>query len=251
MMDLDEIERKMMREVAGLDKVPDGAYNFRVNGKAVSRQNSANINIVPKTGKSGIDIYIAPNTRDEAVHIPVVISASGLKEAVYNDFHIGENCEVTIVAGCGIYNCGAEDSIHDGIHTFYVGKNSRIRYIEKHYGAGPGAGKILNPVTKLFMEQGSYAELQIEQLRGVDSTRRTTEAELAKDAKIQIQERLLTHGRQTAESNISVDLNGKNSTADIVSRAVARDLSRQQFTLHIVGNTVCRGPIRRANLRTG
>ena len=127
MMDLDEIERKMMREVAGLDKVPDGAYNFRVNGKAVSRQNSANINIVPKTGKSGIDIYIAPNTRDEAVHIPVVISASGLKEAVYNDFHIGENCEVTIVAGCGIYNCGTEDSIHDGIHTFYVGKNSRIR----------------------------------------------------------------------------------------------------------------------------
>ena len=241
MMDLDEIERKMMREVAGLDKVPDGAYNFRVNGRAVSRQNSANINIVPKTGKSGIDVYIAPNTRDEAVHIPVVISASGLKEAVYNDFHIGENCEVTIVAGCGIYNCGTEDSIHDGIHTFYVGKNSRIRYIEKHYGAGPGAGKILNPVTKLFMEQGSYAELQIEQLRDVDSTRRTTEAELSKDAKIQIQERLLTHGRQTAESNISVDLNGKNSTADIVSRAVARDLSRQQFTLHIVGNTVCRG----------
>ena len=241
MMDLDEIERNLMREVSGLTETPAGAYNFRVNGKAFARESSANIDIQPKTDKSGIDIYISPNTKNEAVHIPVVISASGLKEAVYNDFHIGPNCEVTIVAGCGIYNCGTDDSIHDGIHTFYVGKNSKVRYIEKHYGAGPGAGKILNPVTRIFQEQGSYVEVQMEQLRGVDSTRRETFAELARDAKISIQERLLTHGRQSADSKISVELKGKNSTADIVSRAVARDYSTQTFHSQIAGETLCRG----------
>lgn len=241
MMDLDEIERNLMREVSGLAETPAGAYNFRVNGKALDRKSSANIDIQPKKDKSGIDIFIAPNTKNEAVHIPVIISASGLKEAVYNDFHIGPNCEVTIVAGCGIYNCGTDDSIHDGIHTFYVGKNSKVRYIEKHYGAGPGAGKILNPVTRIFQEQGSYVEVQMEQLRGVDSTKRETSAELARDAKISIQERLLTHGRQSAESTISVELNGKNSTADIVSRAVARDYSTQLFHSQITGATLCRG----------
>ena len=241
MMDLDEIERNLMREVSGLTETPAGAYNFRVNGKAFARESSANIDIQPKTDKSGIDIYISPNTKNEAVHIPVVISASGLKEAVNNDFHIGPNCEVTIVAGCGIYNCGTDDSIHDGIHTFYVGKNSKVRYIEKHYGAGPGAGKILNPVTRIFQEQGSYVEVQMEQLRGVDSTRRETLAELARDAKISIQERLLTHGRQSADSKISVELKGKNSTADIVSRAVARDYSTQTFHSQITGETLCCG----------
>ena len=241
MMDLDEIEKDLLREVAGLSETPAGAYNFRVNGKSVGRQSSANIDIRLKTNKSGIDVYIKANTQNEVVHIPVVISASGLKEAVYNDFHIGANCAVTIVAGCGIYNCGSDDSIHDGIHTFYVGKNSQVRYIEKHYGAGPGAGKILNPVTKLFLEKGSYVEVQMEQLRGVDSTKRETLAELAEGAKISIQERLLTHGRQVAESTIAVNLSGKNSTADIVSRAVARDYSRQLFSSKITGATTCRG----------
>ena len=241
MMDLDEIERSLMREVADLNETPEGAYNFRVNGKSISRRSSANINIESKTDKSGINIFIKPNTKNEVVHIPVVISMSGHKEAVYNDFHIGDNCEVTIVAGCGIYNCGTDDSIHDGIHTFYVGKNSKVRYIEKHYGAGPGAGKILNPVTRIFQEQGSYVEVIMEQLRGVDSTKRETLAELDKDAKISIQERLLTHGKQTAESTITVNLNGKNSTADIVSRAVAQDISRQIFHSNITGKSVCRG----------
>jgi len=241
MMDLDEIERSLMHEVANLDETPEGAYNFRVNGKSISRRSSENINIESKTDKSGIDIYIKPNTKNEAVHIPVVISVTGHREAVYNDFHIGANCEVTIVAGCGIYNCGTDDSIHNGIHTFYVGKNSKVRYIEKHYGAGPGAGKILNPVTKIYAEQGSYVEVIMEQLRGVDSTKRDTYAELDKDAKISIQERLLTHGKQTAESTITVNLNGKNSTADIVSRAVAQDISRQIFHSNIIGKTACRG----------
>lgn len=241
MMDLDEIEHKLLKDVAGITSVPEGAYNFRVNGESISRQSSEHINIVPKSNKSGIDIYISPDTKDEVVHIPVIISKSGLKEAVYNDFHIGNNCEVTIVAGCGIYNCGTDDSIHDGIHTFYIGRGSKVKYIEKHYGAGPGAGKILNPVTNLYLEPGSYAELEMEQIRGVDSTKRLTHAELKDGSKILIQERLLTHGRQTANSIIEVTMLEKNTSADIVSRSVARDYSRQSFTSHIIGEALCRG----------
>lgn len=241
MMNLDEIEQKLLKDVASITSVPEGAYNFRVNGESISRQSSEHINIVPKNNKSGIDIYISPDTKDEVVHIPVIISKSGLKEAVYNDFHIGDNCEVTIVAGCGIYNCGTDDSIHDGIHTFYIGRGSKVKYIEKHYGAGPGAGKILNPVTNLYLEPGSYAELEMEQIRGVDSTKRLTHAELKDGSKILIQERLLTHGRQTANSIIEVTMLKKNTSADIVSRSVARDYSRQSFTSHIIGEALCRG----------
>ena len=241
MLSLDEIEQKMLKEVAGIESVPAGAYNFRVNGQSVGRRSSKNIEVIPKNDKSGLEIRIRPNTKNEAVHIPVIISASGLTEAVYNDFYIGENSDVAIVAGCGIYNCGADDSIHDGIHTFYVGKNARVRYIEKHYGAGPGAGKILNPVTKLYLEPGSYVELEMEQLRGVDSTCRQTYAELKEKSKILINERLLTHGRQSAQSEIEVRMLEKNSSVDIVSRAVARDQSHQNFCSHIIGAAACRG----------
>ena len=241
MMNLDEIEQELLKDVTNITSVPEGAYNFRVNGKSIGRQSSEHINIVPKSNKSGIDIYISPDTKDEVVHIPVIISKSGLKEAVYNDFHIGNNCEVTIVAGCGIYNCGADDSIHDGIHTFYVGKGSKVKYIEKHYGAGPGAGNILNPFTNLYLEPGSYAELEMEQIRGVDSTKRITHAELKDGSKISILERLLTHGRQTANSIIEVAMLEKNTSADIISRSVARDFSRQSFTSHIIGEALCRG----------
>ncbi len=241
MLSLDEIEQKILKNVADLDGVPAGAYNFRINGRSAGRQNSKNIEISTKKNKSGLDIQIRPNTKDEAVHIPVIISESGLIEAVYNDFYIGENCDVTIVAGCGIYNCGADDSIHDGIHTFYVGKNARVRYIEKHYGAGPGAGKLLNPVTKLYLDAGAYVELEMEQLRGVDSTQRQTYAELKEKARILINERLLTQGRQTAVSEIKVKLLERASGVDIVSRAVARDQSRQNFHSHIIGAAACRG----------
>ena len=241
MKDLDEIERDLIAKVTDLSSTPEGAYNFRVNGKAIGRQSSKNINIEPKTDKSGINVYIASKTHDEVVHIPVIISKSGLKEAVYNDFYIGENSEVTIVAGCGIYNCGTDDSIHDGIHTFHVGKNSKVRYIEKHYGAGPGAGKILNPVTKLYLAKNSYVEMQLEQLRGVDSTKRTTYAELEQNSKIDIQERLFTHGRQSAESTIEVIMAEPNASANIVSRSVARDYSTQSFSSKIVGAAPCRG----------
>lgn len=241
MMDLDEIERDLLKEVADISGVPKGAYNFRVNGKSVGRNTTVNIDIKSKAQKSGIDVFVKAGTKKDVVHIPVILSKSGHKETVYNDFYIGDNSEVTIVAGCGIYNCGVNNSIHDGVHVFHVGKNCKVKYIEKHYGTGPSAGKILNPTTELYLDESSYVELELEQIAGVDSTKRLTKADLKNDAKIEIVEKLLTHGRQTAKSNIEVILEGENSTADIISRSVARDISKQDFKLHIVGKTTCRG----------
>lgn len=239
MKTLDEIEKQLFQTVANVSEPPKGAYNFRLNGKSIGRQSSKNIDVQPQ--ENGLIIKIAPKTNDEVVHIPVVISMSGHKETVVNDFYIGDDADVTIVAGCGIYNCGTDDSIHDGIHTFHIGKNAKVRYIEKHYGAGPGAGKILNPVSKFYLEEGAYAEAELEQIRGVDSTNRITAAELKDNAKILIREKMLTQGRQHAKSHIETILSGKNTTADIVSRSVATDESRQEFTLHIEGDNLCRG----------
>ena len=239
MKTLDQIEKELMSTVAEISAPPAGAYNFRVNGKSIGRQSSKNINVKPQ--ENGLIITVKANTQDEVVHIPVVISKTGHKETVINDFFIGDNADVTIVAGCGIYNCGASDAIHDGIHTFHIGKNAKVRYIEKHYGAGPGAGKILNPTSKFYLEKGAYAEVELEQIRGVDSTNRITEAELKDDATILIREKMLTQGKQYAKSHIETILEGKNSVADIVSRSVATDESRQEFTLHIEGDNLCRG----------
>lgn len=243
-MNLNEFEQEIFCAVTGSEdfEIPTGAYNFRVNGKSISRQSTDHINIVPKKNGTGLDIYIKPNTKGEQVHIPVAISATGLKETVYNDFHIGDNSEVTIIAGCGIYNCGPQNSVHDGIHRFDVGKNSKIKYIEKHYGFGRGqGGKILNPITELHLAENSEALLDLEQIKGVDSTIRKTTADLADNAKLEIKERLFTHGRQTAQSEYEIDLKGKESTADLNSRSIARDLSKQTFTATIVGNNKCRG----------
>lgn len=241
-MQLSDEEKQIFCTVSDIFEIPAGAYNFRVNGKSIGRQSTANIDIKTKTKKSGLDIFIQPGTKHETVHIPVAISATGLREAVYNDFHIGEGAEVTIIAGCGIYNCGGQDSVHDGIHRFYVAKNAKIKYIEKHYGFGPGrGGKILNPTTEVHLAEGSSAELELEQIKGVDSTIRTTTADLQKNAKLIVKERLMTHGRQTAESIYEIKLDGKNSTADLASRSIARDFSHQTFKATIVGNNVCRG----------
>ncbi len=239
MKTLEQIEKELFQTVAGVHEPPKGAYNFRVNGQSIGRQSSKYIDVQPQKG--GLIITVAPNTPDEVVHIPVVISKTGHKETVINDFFIGDNADVTIVAGCGIYNCGPENSIHDGIHTFHVGKNAKVRYIEKHYGAGPGAGKILNPVSKFYLEKNAYVEAELEQSRGVDSTNRVTTAELKDDAKILIREKMLTQGKQHAKSHIETLLQGKNTSADIVSRSVATDESRQEFTLHIEGDNACHG----------
>lgn len=239
---MDEIQKRILAEVADLHKVPEGAYNIRANGKMESRNTTANIDIVSKEDGSGIDIRIKPETVGESVHIPVVLSQSGLKEMVYNDFYIGEDSDVVIVAGCGIDNCGAQDSEHDGIHRFYVGKNAKIKYVEKHYGSGDGAGKrILNPVTEVYMEEGSTMEMEMVQIKGVDSTDRQTKAELAAGASLIVRERLMTHGEQSAISGYQVSLNGEGASADVVSRAVARDTSYQKFDACIIGNALCSG----------
>ena len=231
-----------MAEGADITDVPAGAYNFRVNSELAGRSTTDNINIVTKEGMPGIDIFIKPNTKNESVHIPVVVSKSGIKETVYNDFFIGDNCDVVIVAGCGIDNCGTHDSQHDGIHRFYVGKNSKVKYVEKHYGSGNGEGKrILNPVTEVYMEENSVMEMEMEQIKGVDSTERNTIAELKANAKLIVKERLMTHGSQTAVSGYKVSLNGEGSNADVVSRSVARDNSSQTFNACIAGNAPCSG----------
>ena len=238
----DSIQERILEEVADLHGVPAGAYNIRANGQTAGRNTTANIDIVTKTDKPGIDIRIKPGTRNESVHIPVVVSASGLKEMVYNDFFIGEDADVVIVAGCGIHNCGDQDSEHDGIHRFFVGKNAKVKYVEKHYGEGDGNGKrILNPGTEVYMEENSYMEMEMVQIEGVDSTNRTNSAELAAGAKLIVRERLLTHGSQNAESTYIVNLNGEDSSADVVSRSVAKDTSRQTFNSKIVGNAKCSG----------
>lgn len=242
MMNFDEIQKRLLMEVADLHKVPEGAYNIRSDSKSVARASTANIEITSKEDVSGMDIRIKPGTKNESVHIPVVLMKSGLKEVVYNDFYIGENADVTIVAGCGIDNCGIQDSEHDGIHRFYVGKNAKVRYVEKHYGSGSGSGKrILNPGTEVYMEENSSMEMEMVQIKGVDDTERTTTAELAQGAKLVVRERLMTHGNQRAISVYEVDLNGAGSSADVVSRSVAKDTSYQKFDAKIVGNAACNG----------
>ncbi len=238
----DQIQKQMLAEVADLHDVPSGAYNIRANGASAARNTTANIDIISKEDGSGIDIRIKAGTKDESVHIPVVISESGLKEQVYNDFYIGEDSDVVIVAGCGIHNGGEQDSQHDGIHRFYIGRNARVRYVEKHYGDGDGNGKrILNPVTEVYMEEDSFAEMEMVQIKGVDSTNRTTKAELAAGAKFLVRERLLTHGEQYAVSDYVVKLNGDDSSTDVVSRSVAQDNSYQKFYSQIIGNAKCSG----------
>ena len=240
---LDKIQMQMLTEVADLHGVPEGAYNIRVNGEKAGRNTTANIDIATKTdGKSGIDIRIKPGTKNESVHIPVVLRESGIKETVYNDFYSGEDSDVVIVAGCGIHNCGNQDSQHDGVHRFFVGKNARIRYVEKHYGEGDGSGKrILNPVTEVYQEAGSYVDMEMVQIKGVDNTHRITRAELAEGATMIVHERLMTHGEQVATSVYEVALNGEGSSTDVISRSVAKDTSEQVFEAAIVGNSVCSG----------
>ncbi|MCQ2558170.1 MAG: SufD family Fe-S cluster assembly protein [Oscillospiraceae bacterium] len=239
---MDAIQKRLLMEVADLHGTPEGAYNIRANGEMAARSTTANIDIVSKADVSGIDIIIKPGTKNESIHIPVVMSKSGLKEMVYNDFYIGEDSDVIIVAGCGIDNCGGQDSEHDGLHRFFVGKNAKVKYVEKHYGSGDGTGKrILNPGTEVHMEEGSYMEMEMVQIKGVDSTERKTVADLAADAKLIVRERLMTHGDQTAVSEYQVNLNGKGARADVVSRSVAKDSSYQRFDSRITGNAPCSG----------
>lgn len=239
---MDSIQMNLLEQVAGLHEIPSGAYNIRANGKSIERNTTANIDIVTKEDVSGIDIIIKPGTRKESIHIPVLLSQSGLEEMVYNDFYISEDCDVTIIAGCGIHNGGDAASRHDGIHTFHIGKNAKVRYVEKHYGSGDGNGKrIMNPQTIVYIDENGYMEMDTAQIKGVDSTDRYTKAELKAGAKLVVGEKLMTHGIQDAKSLFEVDLNGTGAGANIVSRSVAKDDSTQLFVSKVNGNAPCSG----------
>ena len=241
---MNQVDIQLLREIADLERTPQGAYNIRKNGQLEGRSSSANITIESKTDKPGIDIHIAPGTRHESVHIPVIVTQTGLKDLVYNDFYIGEDCDVDIVAGCGIHNSGCETAEHDGIHTFYVGKNARVRYVEKHYGEGDGTGKrILNPQTVVYLEEGAFIQLGTTQFKGVDSTKRETKIVVGPRAEAVVNEKLLTHGSQTAESDMEIILDGEDASGRVISRSVAQDSSQQVFYPRMTGNAKCFGHV--------
>ncbi len=239
---LDPIQKQLLMAVSDLHEMPEGAYSLRINGKLEGKNSSEHIQIVQKKDLPGIDIYIQPGTKNESLHIPVILSEAGIKELVYNDFHIGADCDVTIVAGCGIHNAGDGDSEHSGIHRFIVGKGARVKYVEKHYGSGDGrGGRIMNPTTVVEMAEDAYMEMETAQIKGVDSTNRKTEAKLGDRATLIIHEKLMTHGDQFAETHFDVDLAGVDCGTHVVSRSVAKDDSRQAFYSMIRGNNRCSG----------
>ncbi len=241
-MELDKIQMNLLEQVADLHEIPSGAYNIRSNSGLAGRNTTENIDIVTKEDKQGIDIYIKPGTKNESVHIPVIISQTGLEELVYNDFHIGEGADVTIIAGCGIHNSGDKLSKHDGVHTFYIEKDAKVRYVEKHYGAGDGNGEnVMNPETVIYMDENSYMEFESTQIKGIDSTDRLTKAVLKEGAKVVVKEKLMTHGKQYAKTTFEVDMNGDDSSASISSRSVAKGESKQLFVSKVNGNAKCSG----------
>lgn len=239
---MDKIDQNLLKQIADLESIPDGAFNLRKDGGLAQRHTTANIDIVSKTDKSGIDIIIKPNTKNERVDIPVIITKTGINDLVYNDFYVGENADVLIVAGCGIHNCGNGDSEHDGIHTFHLAKNAKVRYVEKHYGEGDGNGRnILNPTTVVYLDENSELTMDTAQIKGVDSTIRNTSGELKAGAKLIVKEKVMTHGNQYAETNFNVELNGENSATHVVSRSIAKDNSKQKFVSCVNGNNKCSG----------
>lgn len=242
MMELGGIEKNLLKEVAGLEDIPTGAYNVRENGKLAGRKTTAHIDIVTKTDKPGIDIYIKSETKGERVDIPVILTETGLNDLVYNDFYVADGADVTIVAGCGIHNGGKDKSEHDGIHSFHIGKNARVLYIEKHYGEGEGTGeRILNPTTLVEIDEGGSMTMETAQIKGVDSAIRKTEAVLKDNATLVIHEKIMTHGKQYAETDFHVALNGKNSGAHVISRSIAKDDSHQKYISCVDGNNKCSG----------
>ena len=239
-IDIQDMDNSLLNKISDLGKLRDGAYNIRKNGKGIERKVTENINIAVKEDKSEIDIFVKENTKFEYVYIPVILTESGLSDVVYNDFYIGENANVTIVAGCGIHNCDSKDSKHNGIHRFYLEKDAKVKYIEKHYGEGDGSGKrILNPVTEIYLKENSYLEMDTIQIKGVDSTERVTKGELEDNSNLIISEKIMTHGDQFAKTIFDVKLNGKKSSTHVVSRSVATENSKQEFISNIYGNAEC------------
>ena len=239
---MDDLEKRILKEVAELDSLPVGAFNIRNNGASEARNSTANIDIESREDGQGINIYIKDGTKNESCHIPVIISKSGHKETVFNEFFIGEDCDVTIVAGCGISNCGGHDSQHDGVHSFHVGKNSRVKYIEKHYGEGTGTGKrFMNPTTEVELMEGSTMDMDTSQIAGINDTHRVTKATVGPGATLLLHDKILTNLDQTASAEMIISLDGEDSKCDIVSRGVAKDESKQDVVIDISGNNKCSG----------
>lgn len=244
MANIDQVTESILEKIDSQGFSQEGAYNLRYNGYSLCHGNTEHITIRRKEDREGIDVYISGGTKGEQVHIPVVVAASGMTDQVYNDFYVEEGAQVTIIAGCGIHNSGCDDSRHDGIHTFHVGKNANVRYEEKHYGEGEGTGaRILNPVTKILMEESSVFTLDTAQIKGVDSTKRETEVAMGADTKLFVVEKLMTHDSQRAVSNMDIYLNGRGSSAQITSRSVARGESGQTFHPKAIGNALCHAHI--------
>lgn len=244
MEELSRIDNSLLREISDINKLEEGAYNIRKNGKGIQRRSSENIEIIPKENGTGIDIIVKPDTKFEFVHIPVIITESGVKDVVYNDFYIGKNSKVVIVAGCGIHNDHHKNSEHNGIHRFYLEEGANVKYIEKHYGEGNGDGKkILNPVTEIYLKDGSSLEMETVQVKGVDSTIRTTKGELLKDTNLVITEKIMTHGNQKAKTLFEINLNGENASTHVKSRSVATENSMQEFVSKVFGNSKCFGHV--------
>ncbi len=241
---MNNTELNMLKEIADLHEIPQGAFSLRKDGESVERRSSENIIIEPKKDKPGIDIIVKPGTKNESVHMPVIITKTGVEDLVYNDFYIGEDADVLIVAGCGIHNSGDKKSEHDGIHRFHIGKNARLKYVEKHYGEGEGTGeRILNPTTEVYMDEKSFCEMETVQIRGVDSTKRDTVAKLQSGARLVVLEKLMTHGKQIAHSNMVIELNGEDASSQIISRSVAKDESEQLFYPRAIGNARCKAHV--------
>ncbi len=241
---MNNIELELLKQIADINETPNGAYNIRKNGQGIERKVTENVNIVTKEDKQGIDVFVKENTKYEFIHIPVIITESGLNDVVYNDFYIGKNADVVIIAGCGIHNDHHKDSQHDGIHRFFLSEGAKVKYIEKHYGEGKGTGKrILNPVTEVTLKKGSYLEMESVQIKGVDSTIRVTKGILEENSNLIVSEKIMTHGNQFAKTEFEVELNGENASTHVTSRSVAVDKSVQEFKSKITGNTKCFGHV--------
>lgn len=244
MINLNNTQKYILKNISNLDNMFKGAYNIRQNGKALVRNTTENIDIIPKKENKGIDIYIKENTKDESVYIPVIITEGGINDLVYNDFYVGKNADVTIIAGCGIHNESCQTSEHDGIHRFYLEEGAKVKYVEKHYGTGEGKGeRILNPTTEVYLKKDSYLEMETVQIEGVDSTIRKTIGKLEENSNFVVVEKIMTHDNQFARTEFEVELNGKNSSTKLTSRSVAKDNSNQEFISNIIGNTQCFGHV--------